>query len=104
MPSYELTPCAICSRAESDEILSIEDAKVEIEELWEYHVRRLDPAVPATHLMDRVAFSQRAPLRLVRCREGGLVYRKPVERAPGLAQIFCAGGPPRTVPRRPTTP
>ena len=66
--SYELTPCAICSSAESDEILSVEEAKVEIEELWEYHARRLDPAVPTTHLMDRVAFSQRAPLRLVRCR------------------------------------
>jgi hypothetical protein len=88
MTSYELTPCAICSSAESDEILSIEDAKVEIEELWEYHARRLDPAVPAAHLMDRVAFSQRAPLRLVRCRECGLVYRNPVERASELDEIY----------------
>ena len=33
--------------------------------------------------MDRVAFSQRAPLRLVRCSDCGLVYRNPVERADG---------------------
>src|SRR5215211_2363197 len=88
MPSYELTPCIVCASAESDEILSVEEAKVEIEELWEYHARRLDPAVPPSHLMDRVAFSQRAPLRLVRCCECGLVYRNPVERASELDAIY----------------
>jgi hypothetical protein len=78
MPAYELSRCIVCSGAESDELLSAEDAKDEIEELWEYHQRRLDPTVPPSSLMDRVAFSQRAPLRLVRCCECGLVYRNPV--------------------------
>ena len=66
MPSYELTRCIVCSSGEADELLSAEEAKAEIEELWEYHARRLDPQVPPTSLMDSVAFSQRAPLRLVR--------------------------------------
>jgi SAM-dependent methyltransferase len=86
--SYELARCAVCASAESDELLSADDAKAEIEMLWEYHSRRLHPGVPADQLMDRVAFSQRAPLRLVRCRECGLVYRNPVERPTELAEIY----------------
>ena len=86
--SYELARCAVCSSAESDEIVSIETSKVELEQLWEYHQKRLRPEVPTEHLMDRVAFSQRAPLRLVRCDECGLVYRNPVERPAEVAEIY----------------
>jgi 2-polyprenyl-3-methyl-5-hydroxy-6-metoxy-1,4-benzoquinol methylase len=86
--AYELARCAVCGSADSDELLSPEDAKAEVEMLWEYHSRRLREGVPAEHLMDRVAFSQRAPLRLVRCRECGLVYRNPVERPAELATIY----------------
>ena len=45
--------------------------------------------------MDRVAFSQDPPLRLVRCRECGLVYRNPVERVHELDSIYGdeKGGP-----------
>ena len=49
-------------------------------------------------LMDRVAFSQHAPLRLVRCRECGLVYRNPVERATELDAIYARGRPGRRRP------
>jgi SAM-dependent methyltransferase len=97
--AYELARCAVCASAESDEIVSTEEAKIEIEMLWEYHSRRLEPAVPTEHLMDRVAFSQRAPLRLVRCRECGLVYRNPVERPTELAEIYEAEGPAENVLR-----
>jgi SAM-dependent methyltransferase len=86
--SYGLTACAVCSSSTAQELLSIDDAKDEIEELWEYHQKRLRPEIPADHLMDRVAFSQRAPLRLVRCDDCGLVYRNPVERATEVAEIY----------------
>ena len=43
--------------------------------------------------MDRVAFSQHAPLRLVRCRECGLVYRNPVERATELSEAYTDSSP-----------
>jgi hypothetical protein len=86
--AYELARCIVCGGAESDEIISAGDANTETELLWEYHSARLKPEVPTEHLMDRVAFSQRTPLRLVRCRECGLVYRNPVERATELAEIY----------------
>jgi SAM-dependent methyltransferase len=86
--SYQLTSCPVCASAESDELLSVDDAKVEIEQLWAYHERRLQPDIPAGHLIDRVAFSQRAPLRLVRCHDCGLVYRNPGERATEVAEIY----------------
>ena len=91
--SYELARCAVCGDAESTELATADDAKAELESLWEYHSRRLDPAVPADRLMDRVAFSQRPPLRLVRCDDCGLVYRNPAERPTELAAIYADEGP-----------
>jgi 2-polyprenyl-3-methyl-5-hydroxy-6-metoxy-1,4-benzoquinol methylase len=97
--SYELATCAVCSSADATELVSADDAKVETEQLWEYHEKRLRPDIPATHLMDRVAFSQRAPLRLVRCDDCGLVYRNPVERATELSEIYEEEGPDDSVLR-----
>ncbi|HKH94239.1 MAG TPA: class I SAM-dependent methyltransferase [Gemmatimonadaceae bacterium] len=97
--AYELARCAVCASAESDEIVSIDDAKLEIELLWEYHQKRLDPTTPAEHLMDRVAFSQRPPLRLVRCHDCGLVYRNPVERPSELTAIYEEDRPAENVLR-----
>jgi 2-polyprenyl-3-methyl-5-hydroxy-6-metoxy-1,4-benzoquinol methylase len=91
--SYELTPCAVCASSNAQELVSAEDAKDEIEQLWEYHQKRLRPDIPTDHLMDRVAFSQRAPLRLVRCDDCGLVYRNPVERATEVAETYEEEGP-----------
>ena len=87
-PSYRLSPCAVCSSSAADELVSLDESKEELEELWEYHQKRLRPDTPPVHLIDRVAFSQRAPLRLVRCHECGLVYRNPVERPAEVAEIY----------------
>ena len=38
--------------------------------------------------MDRVAFSERPPLRVVRCSACGFVYRNPIERAQELHDIY----------------
>jgi SAM-dependent methyltransferase len=97
--SYELTHCAVCSSADARELLSLDDAKHEIEQLWEYHQKRLRPDIPTSHLMDRVAFSQRAPLRLVQCDDCGLVYRNPVERATEVSEIYEEEGPDESVLR-----
>src|SRR3954469_21912346 len=98
--TYELVRCAVCGSADGDEIISAEDAKDEIELLWEYHSKRLQLDVPPEHLMDRVAFSQPTPLRLVRCRECGLVYRNPMERATALTEIYEEEGPAEDVLRK----
>ena len=98
-PTYELSACPVCSSSAAEELVSADDAKHEIEQLWEYHQKRLRPDIPTSHLMDRVAFSQRAPLRLVQCDECGLVYRNPVERATEVSEIYEEEGPDESVLR-----
>ena len=86
--SYELARCAVCGSADGRQLASADEIRVEVEALWAFHSARLRPNTPAAQLMDRVAFSQHAPLRLVRCAECGLVYRNPVERATELAASY----------------
>ncbi len=86
--SYELARCAVCGSANARELASAEEMHAEVETLWAFHTRRLHPNIPPSHLMDRVAFSQHAPLRVVQCVECGLVYRNPVERARELVAAY----------------
>jgi 2-polyprenyl-3-methyl-5-hydroxy-6-metoxy-1,4-benzoquinol methylase len=86
--AYELARCAVCGSADARELASADDVRLEVEALWEFHTRRLRPDTPPSHLMDRAAFSQHAPLRLVRCTTCGLVYRNPVERARELESSY----------------
>ena len=86
--AYELTRCIVCGGAETREIASIEDVRAEVEALWAHHSRRLRPDTPPPHLMDRVAFSERPPLRVVQCTTCGLVYRNPTERSSELGKIY----------------
>lgn len=65
------------------------DIRDEAERLWEFHMRRLSPRTPPQRLVDRVAFSQAPPWRVVRCRECGLVYRNPVERRQELQSTYA---------------
>jgi 2-polyprenyl-3-methyl-5-hydroxy-6-metoxy-1,4-benzoquinol methylase len=94
-PAYEFAHCIVCGHTDSDVLGEQEDLRREVELLWEYQSRRLKVDTPTRRLMDRVAFSQDPPLRLVRCRECGLVYRNPVERARELESIYADGGPSR---------
>ncbi|HET9012521.1 MAG TPA: class I SAM-dependent methyltransferase, partial [Gemmatimonadaceae bacterium] len=79
---------AVCGGAEATEVASPDAMKAEVEALWAFHSRRLRPETPSAQLMDRVAFSQHAPLRVVRCTACGLVYRNPVERATELSSSY----------------
>jgi hypothetical protein len=80
MPSYDLTRCAVCGSAGGAEVATAADMRAESELLWQYHMRRLSPRTPPERLVDRVAFSQDPPWRLVRCAGCGLVYRNPAEK------------------------
>jgi SAM-dependent methyltransferase len=97
--TYELVPCLVCGSASAREIASAGEMRAEVEALWSFHARRLRPETPPPHLMDRVAFSQHAPLRVARCTECGLVYRNPVERPVELAEIYEDEGPTSAVMR-----
>lgn len=94
-PAYEFAHCIVCGHTDADVVAEAEDLRREVESLWEYQSRRLRPGTPTRRLMDRVAFSQDPPLRLVKCRECGLVYRNPVERARELESIYSDEGPSR---------
>lgn len=87
-PAYELTRCPVCDGAETTELAGPEDIRAEIEALWEFHTARLAPDIPPERLVDRVAFSQHPPLRVVRCDKCGLVYRNPRERAFELTATY----------------
>ena len=95
--AYELARCIVCDGADVAELASAEAVRDEVEWLWAYHTRRLRPGTPPPYLMDRVAFSQRPPLRVVRCSACGLVYRNPVERPSELEEIYGEEAPTRAV-------
>jgi len=86
--SYELARCIVCGHADARLVADAEHMRAEVEALWEYHEKRLKPEIPTQRLMDRVAFSEPPPLRLVQCCECGLLYRNPVERAEELREIY----------------
>lgn len=92
-PAYELTACIACGSRESVEIADAEELRNEVEALWEFHGRRLRPATPPERLMDRVAFSEHPPFRLVECTRCSLVYRNPIERPRELESIYADAAP-----------
>ena len=92
-PAYEITQCVACGSSDSHEIADADDVRRELEMLWAFHGRRLRPTTPPERLMDRVAFSERPPLRLVECARCGLVYRNPIERAYELDSIYADAVP-----------
>lgn len=94
MPRYDLARCAVCGGAETTEIAGPDDIKAEAELLWQFHMRRLSPRTPPERLVDRVAFSQAPPWRVVRCRACGLVYRNPVEKSGELRRTYADETPP----------
>jgi SAM-dependent methyltransferase len=87
-PAYEMTACPVCSSSDARELASADEIRNEIEQLWSFHSRRLRPDIPPRHLTDRVAFSQRPPLRVVQCVECTLVYRNPREREIALRDAY----------------
>ena len=92
-PAYEITQCIACGSKDSVEIADAEAVKREVELLWAFHGRRLRPSTPPERLMDRVAFSEHPPFRLVECARCGLVYRNPIERAYELDSIYADAAP-----------
>ena len=95
MTSYELAHCAVCGESNTIELAGPDDVRAEAELLWQFHMRRLSPGTPPERLVDRVAFSQGPPWRVVRCRICGLVYRNPVEKREELRETYVDGAPSR---------
>jgi 2-polyprenyl-3-methyl-5-hydroxy-6-metoxy-1,4-benzoquinol methylase len=88
-PAYQPARCVVCGHTDARVVADADDIREEVEALWAFHTRRLRVNTPPARLTDRVAFSQHPPLRVVQCRECGLVYRNPEERALELAATYA---------------
>ena len=91
--AYEPVRCVVCGHADAAPLVQSDAVRAEVEDLWAFHERRLRPSTPTARLMDRVAFSEHPPWRLVRCRDCGLVYRNPAERPRELTEIYAHQSP-----------
>lgn len=86
--AYELARCHVCGGAETTQVAGVEEVRAEMEALWAFHTRRVDPRTPPDRLLDRAAFSEPPPVRVVQCRTCSLVYRNPQERPHELREIY----------------
>jgi len=85
--------CVVCGGIENAIVADHRSVRDEIEALWAYHARRLRVDTPTTRLVDRVTFSENPPLRVVKCRDCGLVYRSPAEPPRELVDAYRRSAP-----------
>lgn len=88
MTRYETGPCPACNSVAHTVIADADAIRDEVEQLWEFHTRRLRGDTPTQRLHDRIAFSQNPPFRIVRCDACGLIQRNPRERPDELEDIY----------------
>jgi SAM-dependent methyltransferase len=93
--AYELTRCVVCGGSDTTEVAGPSELRAEAEMLWAFHMKRLSPRTPPERLVDRVAFSQDRPWRVVQCDACGLVFRNPAEKRTELREAYTADAPPR---------
>jgi len=86
---YELVRCVVCGGAGFEVLSDTDGVRRESELLWEFHSRRLSPRTPPERLVDRVAFSQDPPWRVVRCASCGHVFRSPAEHRTALRAAYA---------------
>ncbi|MDQ6829288.1 MAG: class I SAM-dependent methyltransferase [Gemmatimonadota bacterium] len=87
----------MCDSSDTREIAGPEEIRDEVEALWDFHTARLKPETPPEKLVDRVAFSQAPPVRVVQCTACGLVYRNPRERERELRGVYAGEVPEQRV-------
>jgi SAM-dependent methyltransferase len=85
---YEIAPCPVCGGTGGTQLAGPDEIRSELEQLWEFHTRRLRGGTPPRMLLDRAAFSQEPPLRVERCDGCGLLFRNPRERADELLDTY----------------
>lgn len=86
---YERGSCPACGAREGERVAGPDDVRRELESLWEFHLRRVEPGAPVRYLADRAVFSQDPPIALAGCRACGTVYRDPRERGAAVAALYA---------------
>lgn len=71
----------------------MDQLKEQQELLWQFQLRRRDPAIPPDQLLDRAFFSQATPLQVVACTGCGTLYRNPCEAADELVKLYATEEP-----------
>ena len=86
-------PCPACGGRASTLLADHDELLREVEQLWAFHGRRLQPQTPPRQLVDRIVFSQGPALRLVSCDGCGTVLREPREDPESAARHYAGEQP-----------
>ena len=88
MTKYEVTSCPVCRDSRHRVLADRDGLKRELEQLWQFHLRRLQTGAPVEQLFDRAIFSQNPPLQVVECAGCGMVFRNPREREEEVLETY----------------
>jgi 2-polyprenyl-3-methyl-5-hydroxy-6-metoxy-1,4-benzoquinol methylase len=88
MTGYELGTCPVCETKDFRQIADADAVKRQVEELWEFHTRRMKPGAPLKAWFDRTVFSQEPPIHIVECVDCGTVLRNPRETAEQVVDVY----------------
>jgi 2-polyprenyl-3-methyl-5-hydroxy-6-metoxy-1,4-benzoquinol methylase len=91
-----LGSCPACETKDFRQIADADAVKRQVEELWEFHTRRMKPGAPLKALFDRTVFSQDPPLHIVECVDCGTVMRNPRENSEQVVNLYKQEAPPAT--------
>jgi 2-polyprenyl-3-methyl-5-hydroxy-6-metoxy-1,4-benzoquinol methylase len=94
--SFEIGSCPVCKTNDFREIASGEEIRRQVEELWAFHTRRLEPGAPVQQLFDRAVFSQAPPVHIVQCEGCGTVLRNPRESETSIVELYASERPPES--------
>jgi 2-polyprenyl-3-methyl-5-hydroxy-6-metoxy-1,4-benzoquinol methylase len=92
--SLELGVCPVCKTTDFKFLADADAVRSQMEDLWQFHTRRLKPGAPVHQLFDRAVFSQTPPMHIVECSSCGTVLRNPRESAQTIVDLYAGEEPP----------
>lgn len=95
--ALELAVCPVCKATDFSKLADGDAVREQVEALWAFHTRRLEPGAPTQQLFDRAVFSQPHPVNIVSCNRCGTVLRNPRETDRSLVELYATEEPPTAV-------
>jgi 2-polyprenyl-3-methyl-5-hydroxy-6-metoxy-1,4-benzoquinol methylase len=91
---FEIGVCPVCKTAQFRALADANAIRSQMEDLWQFHTRRLKAGAPVHQLFDRAIFSQAPPLHIVECTSCGTVVRNPRESEESIVDVYAGEEPP----------